>query len=127
LTIEPAEDPDEGPNEQLPALTEEETRDRPSSLIEAARVLRMERVDIPTVILRISGVYDEVCHSIPIAQQINHVNERKLESYFFPGDPDHGQAFVHVDDLTACLRKVVELRSELGPSEIFLIAEPDVM
>jgi nucleoside-diphosphate-sugar epimerase len=79
------------------------------------------------VILRIAGVYDEECHSIPIAQQISRIYEKRLESYFFPGDADHGQAFVHLEDLVDCFQRVVELRGELGPHELFLIAEPEVM
>jgi nucleoside-diphosphate-sugar epimerase len=87
----------------------------------------LERGNIPAVILRIAGVYDEECHSIPIAQQINHIYEKKLESYLFSGATDHGQAFVHVDDLVDCFLRVIELRRELGSYEVFLIAEPDVM
>jgi nucleoside-diphosphate-sugar epimerase len=79
------------------------------------------------VILRIAGVYDENCHSIPIAQQISRIYEKRLESYFFPGDAGHGQAFVHLKDLVDCFDKVVELRHELNTHEVFMIAEPDVM
>ena len=105
----------------------EEAWDYPRSKIEAERAIRETRGGIPAVILRIAGVYDEDCHSIPIAQQISRIYEKKLESRFFPGDADHGQAFVHLNDLVDCFRKVVALRQELGESEVFLIAEPDVM
>jgi len=105
----------------------EETWDYPRSKIKAERVISEERGRIPAVILRIAGAYDEDCHSIPIAQQISRIYEKKLESYFFPGDAGHGQAFVHLNDLVDCFEKVVELRREFGPHELFLIAEPDVM
>jgi len=122
--LEPAEDEDEKLTEFSPL--EDEPWDYPRSKIEAEQLIRQERGDIPTVILRIAGVYDEDCHSIPIAQHISRIYEKKFESYFFPGDSDHGQAFVHLDDLINCFRRVVELRNELK-NEIFLIAEPDVM
>ncbi len=32
-----------------------------------------------------------------------------------------------MDDLVDCFRRVIERRSELGPTEVFLIAEPDLM
>ena len=123
LVMEPAEE-EEKITEFSPL--EDEPWDYPRSKIEAEQLIRQERGQIPTVILRIAGVYDEDCHSIPIAQQISRIYEKKLESYFFPGDSDHGQAFVHLADLISCLQRVVELRSELK-NEIFLIAEPDVM
>jgi nucleoside-diphosphate-sugar epimerase len=77
--------------------------------------------------LRIGGVYDEDGHTVPIAQQINRIYQKQLESYFFPGNASHGQAFVHLDDLIDCFRKVIERRDVLDPFEVFLIAEPDLM
>lgn len=124
LVMEPAEDENEKITEFSPL--EDDPWDYPRSKIEAEQLIRQERGQIPTVILRIAGVYDEDCHSISIAQHISRIYEKKFESYFFPGDSDHGQAFVHLNDLITCLQRVVELRSELN-NEIFLIAEPDVM
>jgi nucleoside-diphosphate-sugar epimerase len=126
LVMKPVEE-DEVITERSATESEEETWDYPRSKIEAERVIRREGGKIPTVILRIAGTYDEDCHSIPIAQQIARIYERRLESYFFPGDADHGQPFVHLSDLVNCFQRVVELRRELGSAEIFLIAEPDVM
>src|SRR5919106_6186450 len=124
LVMEPAEEEDEKITELSPL--EDEPWDYPRSKIEAEQLIRQERGQIPTVILRIAGVYDEDCHSIPIAQHISRIYEKKFESYFFPGDSDHGQAFIHLEDLITCVQRVVELRGELK-NEIFLIAEPDVM
>jgi nucleoside-diphosphate-sugar epimerase len=126
LVMEPVE-PDHLIDEQSPTLDTEEAWDYPRSKIEAERIIRREAGAIPTVILRVAGVYDETGHSIPIAQQIRRIYEEKLESYFFPGDVHHGQAFVHLSDLIDCFRQVVELRHELDTREVFLIAEPDVM
>jgi len=105
----------------------EATWDYPESKIKAENVLRQEHGGIPVVILRIAGVYDEDCHSIPIAQQISRIYEKKLESYFFPGDASHGQPFVHLDDLVNCIVKTVDQRRQLGPYEVLLIAEPDIV
>lgn len=101
--------------------------DYPESKLQAERVIAEERGDIPSVILRIAGVYDDMCHSLPIAQQISRIYERNLESYVFPGDASKGQSFIHLDDLTECLRHTVERRRELAEQEVFLIGEPDIM
>jgi nucleoside-diphosphate-sugar epimerase len=79
------------------------------------------------VILRIGGVYNEDGHTVPIAQQIARIYERRFESYFFPGDPSAGQAFVHLDDLVDLVHKVIESRDRLGPYETLLVAEPDLV
>lgn len=99
----------------------------PQSKLDAEAVIREEHGHIPYVILRIAGVYDEHCHSLPISQQIARINERQLESHVFPGDMSHGQALVHLDDLADCIRKVVDNRSSLSGQDLFLVAEPDVM
>ncbi len=101
--------------------------DYPRSKLAAEEVLREEHGAIPLVLLRIAGVYTDDCRSIPIAQQISRIYERKLESHFYPGDQTHGQAFIHLDDLVACLRAVVARRGELSSEEVFMIAEPDVV
>jgi nucleoside-diphosphate-sugar epimerase len=125
LVMEPAEDIDEIITENSPQ--KDDPWNYPRSKIEAENVIRSEHGVIPTVILRIAGVYDEQGNSIPITQHIARIYEKKLESYFFPGDPDHGQPFVHLDDLISCIRRVVQQREVLDELEVFLIAEPDIM
>jgi nucleoside-diphosphate-sugar epimerase len=99
----------------------------PESKLRAEQVISEKQGKIPAVVLRVAGVYDEDCHSIPIAQQIRRIDAKDLESYFFPGNPEHGQSFVHLDDLAGCFRRVVDRRRALDPHEVFLIGEPDVV
>lgn len=101
--------------------------DYPDSKLMAEDVIDHEKGDIPVVILRIAGVYDENCHSVPIAEQISRIHQKKLEGYLFPGDPSHGQSFVHLADLIDCFVKTVQCRHDLGEKEIFLIGEPDIL
>jgi nucleoside-diphosphate-sugar epimerase len=119
------------PSEEGENITEksptEAAWDYPQSKLETEQVIHEERGNIKTAILRISGVYDEDCHSIPLAQQITRIFEKKFESMAFPGDLDHGQPYVHLDDLTECIRLVIEARNELREEEVFLIAEPQLM
>jgi nucleoside-diphosphate-sugar epimerase len=124
LVMEPSKE-----NELLTETSplEEQPWDYPRSKIKTEKLIRFERGEIPSVILRIGGVYDEYGHSLPIAQQISRIYQRDIESYFFPGNASHGQAFVHLDDLVSCFCKVVERRATLNPIEVFLIAEPELM
>lgn len=99
----------------------------PQSKLQAEDVIREEHGEMPFVFLRIAGVYDERGHSLPVTQQIARIYEKQMESFVFPGDSSHGQALVHLEDLAACVQKVVERRKLLADEEVFLIAEPDVM
>jgi nucleoside-diphosphate-sugar epimerase len=119
------------PAEEGERLTEDSPTDAewdyPESKLAAEDIIAEEHGEIPVVILRIAGVYDEDCHSIPIAQQIRRIYERTFESHFFPGDQGHGQAFAHLDDLVDCFLKTIDRRRTSNPYEILLIGEEDVM
>lgn len=101
--------------------------DYPQSKLDAEERIRKEHGDIPAVILRMAGAYDEKGHSPPITQQIWRIREKKLESFVFPGDRSHGQSFIHLADVASCFRAVIDHRDTLGAYEVFLIGEPETL
>jgi nucleoside-diphosphate-sugar epimerase len=99
----------------------------PESKVRTEQLIRDERGDIPAVLLRISGVYDDLCHSIPLAHQIQRIYERKLTSRIYSGSTSHGQSFMHLDDLVNAVALVVERRAELPPEAPILLGEPEAL
>ncbi len=99
----------------------------PRSKVQAEEIIHQHRNEIPSVILRIAGCYDEMCHSIPISNQIQRIYEKQLTSRVFPGDIDHGVPFLHLDDLVHAIECVIEKRKELIEESVFLIAESETM
>lgn len=99
----------------------------PKSKAETERVISQHRNGIPAVILRMSGVYDDYCNSIPIAQQINRIYDKKLTSHLWPGDKQSAQSFVHLDDLVEAIERVIVRRKELGDECVLLIGEEDAV
>lgn len=99
----------------------------PQSKIETEAVIHKYRGKIPTVILRISGVYDDKCHSIPISNQIQRIYEKQLVRFFFPGNLNAGASFMHMDDLVDALIKCVELRKELPKETVLLLGEEKML
>ena len=98
----------------------------PQSKVKTEQVIRAERGKIPAVILRIAGVYDDLCHSIPLAQQIQRIYEHDITAYLFPGDVSAGrQAFVHNEDVLDSIVLAVARRKELSPAVTLLIGEPE--
>lgn len=79
---------------------------------------------IPYVILRIAGVYDDECHSIPLGQQTQRIYENQFEGHFFSGDLSHGASFIHMDDLISAIDHTVRNRKTLPPELRLLIGEP---
>jgi len=99
----------------------------PESKVRTEQVIRDERGDIPAVLLRISGVYDDLTHSIPLAQQIQRISERDLTSRVYSGSTAHGQAFLHMDDLVDAIERLVDRRADLPPELPLLLGEPDAL
>lgn len=92
----------------------------PESKVKTEQVIHEERGDIPAVILRISGVYDDECHSVPISNQIQRIYEHQMNAHLFSGDITHGSDFMHMNDLVHALTQCVYKRKEL-PSELTLL------
>jgi nucleoside-diphosphate-sugar epimerase len=101
--------------------------DYPRSKAETEQVILSERGAIPSVMLRIAGVYDDACHSIPLAHQIQRILERRLTGRVYPGDVSRGQAFVHLDDTLDAIRLAVEKRHALPSETTLLIGEPETL
>ena len=67
---------------------------------------------MPVVLMRIAGVYDDHCHSIPISQQIKRIYENQFIGHIYSGDITHGAAFVHMEDMVEALVLAVERRKD---------------
>ncbi|MBI3649842.1 MAG: NAD(P)-dependent oxidoreductase [Acidobacteria bacterium] len=115
-------EPGEFINEDSPI---KETWAYPVSKIKTEEVIRRKHGQIPAVLLRMSGIYDDGCHSLPLAQQIQRIFERQLTSRVFPGDVAHGQAFLHLDDLVEAFVRLVERRKALPPILPLLVGEAE--
>lgn len=101
--------------------------DYPKSKVKTEELLRENCTGIPLVILRIAGTYDAHCHSIPLAHQIRRIHERSITSRVFPGDPDHGQSFVHLDDVIEAVWLTFQRRHQLPVQTTLLIGETAVV
>ena len=99
----------------------------PESKVRTEAVIRAERGAIPTVILRLAGVYDDVCHSPPLAHQMQRIYEGQLAGHLYSGETSHGQAFVHLDDVVDVIERAIERRAQLPPETAILIGEPETL
>lgn len=96
----------------------------PESKVKTERVIETGRGSIPAVLLRVAGVYDDDCHSLPLSHQIQRIYERALTSHVFPGHISHGQSFLHLDDLVDLLSRLIDARAALPPILPLLAGEP---
>ncbi len=99
----------------------------PISKVQTEKVIHEMHGNIKTVILRIAGVYDDDCHSIPISNQIQRIYEKSLESRLFSGDITHGASYLHMDDLVDAIQLAVQKRQSLPNELVLLLGEPKTL
>lgn len=99
----------------------------PESKVRTEALIGAERGDISTMILRFAGVYDDVCHSPPLAHQIQRIYERQLAGHLYSGETSHGQSFIHLDDVVDAIDRAVDRRAQLPPEAAILIGEPETL
>ncbi len=96
----------------------------PESKVKAEELLREKHGEIPVVLLRIAGVYDDIGHSPFVAQQISRIYEHRLTAHLYPGMLCANQSFVHLDDLTEAVARLIERRGDLPAELPLLVGEP---
>lgn len=101
--------------------------DYPLSKVKTEAAIHRLRGKIPSVILRIAGVYDDRCHSIPLSNQMQRIYENQFEAHLFAGDVTHGSSFIHMDDLIDAIALCVDKRHELPEECVLLIGESTTM
>ncbi len=97
----------------------------PQSKIDTERLIRDGHPEVPSVFLRIAGVYTEFGRQPTLVQQIKRIYEKDFQSHFFPGNTDAGQSAVHLDDAVEAIVATVEHRQDIEPKTAILIGEPD--
>ncbi|MDW7772877.1 MAG: NAD(P)-dependent oxidoreductase [Desulfobulbaceae bacterium] len=122
MLVHKSAEPGQFINEDWPL---EPTWPYPESKVRTEQLLLREHGDIPVVLLRIAGVYDDQCHSVPLAHQIQRIYERQLAGHLYSGESAHGQSFLHMDDLIDAIELLVLRRDRLPPELPLLLGEPE--
>jgi len=99
----------------------------PKSKIEAENILQSFKDNFPIAIFRIAGCYDEMCHSIPIANQIKLIYKKSVKSHLYPGDFQSGASYLHFDDLIEAFELALNKKEDLSSVEIFLLGEEETL
>lgn len=99
----------------------------PASKVRTEALIAEERGDIATVILRLAGVYDDTCHSPPLAHQMQRIYEGQMAAHLYSGEVSHGQAYLHLDDAVDAIERAVERRALLPVGTALLIGEPETL
>ena len=83
------------------------------SKVETEQIVREKRGDIPVVLLRPAGVYDNRRRNAFLAQQIARIHEERLIAHFYPRDLRTGQSFLPIEDLLSAIQHAIKKRAKL--------------
>lgn len=97
----------------------------PESKVKTEELIKKEHGNIPYVILRIAGCYEEVCNCVPLSQHMSRIYEKQLASAVFPGNSDNGVPYTHFADLTDLVLLLIEKRREIPKDLVLLCCETD--
>jgi nucleoside-diphosphate-sugar epimerase len=87
--------------------------DYPRSKVLTEKVMREHPSNFPKVVMRIAGCYDDECHSIPISNNVQRIYEHQLEGHLYPGNLNHGNPFLHLEDLVDAYELAIAKVNEL--------------
>jgi nucleoside-diphosphate-sugar epimerase len=82
----------------------------PRSKAAAEEVVQQEHGTIPSVNLRLTGVYDDQSLVPTMALPFAHIDERDMQSYLYSGSTLVGQAMLHRDDMLDAFRRTIDRR-----------------
>ena len=99
----------------------------PASKAQAEEAIMEARGDIPTLILRLAGLYDEAKAVPTLSHQIARIHGRGFKSHLHSGDPDAGQSFIHKDDMMRLFRVAIDRRDDLPQSVAILAGEEEAV
>lgn len=85
----------------------------PQSKARTEDIIRDEAGDVSTAFLHLAGLYGELTAVPTLSHQIARIYERTFKSHAFSGDTHAGQAFIHLDDMLALLKRVVDRRADI--------------
>lgn len=81
--------------------------DYPLSKVQTEKIMREHPTSFPKVVMRIAGCYDDECHSIPISNNIKRIYEHQLDGHLYPGHLNHGNPFLHIEDLVDAIELAI--------------------
>ncbi len=101
--------------------------DYPKSKVTTEKLIQEQRGEMPTVIMRIAGVYGEEGNSIPITNQIQRIYEKQISAGLYPANVGHGSTYVHLEDLISAIALSIDKRKDLPEEVVINIGEDETL
>jgi nucleoside-diphosphate-sugar epimerase len=79
---------------------------------------------MPTLALRIGGVFSDWCELPPLYSLMKLWSQPGFMGRMIPGRGISGFPYIHRRDLVQCVRRIIERQDSLAPSEVLFVSPP---
>jgi nucleoside-diphosphate-sugar epimerase len=79
---------------------------------------------MPTLALRIGGVFSDWCELPPLYSLMKLWSKPHVMGRMIPGRGASGFPYIHRRDIVGCIRQIIQRHENLGPSEILFASPP---
>jgi nucleoside-diphosphate-sugar epimerase len=93
------------------------------SKIAGEKIFSEYKKKIKVTIFRLSAVYSYYCRSIPLANQIAFVWQKRFGYRILPGKGDGGISYIHIEDVLDAFEKSMLLATDIPSGSILILSE----
>ncbi len=97
------------------------------SKIAGEAILSEFKKKVKVTTFRLSAVYSSYCRSIPLANQIAFIWQKRLGYRILPGKGDGSISYIHIEDVLDAFEKCMLLSAEIPSGSIFILSEEDIL
>ncbi len=97
------------------------------SKIAGEKILSEYKKKIKVTIFRLAGVYSSYCRSIPLANQIAFIWQKRFGYRVLPGKGDGGISYIHIEDVIDAFEKSMLLAKDIPSGSILILSEEELL
>ncbi len=94
-----------------------------NSKIAGEAILSEYKKKIKVTIFRLSAVYSSHCRSLPLANQIAFIWQKRFGYRILPGKGDGGISYVHIEDVLDAFEKSMLMATDIPSGSILILSE----
>ncbi len=98
-----------------------------NSKIAGETILSEYKNKIKVTIFRLSAVYSSYCRSIPLANQIAFIWQKRFGYRVLPGKGDGGISYIYIEDVLDVFEKSMLMATEIPSGSIVILSEEDFL
>ncbi len=98
-----------------------------NSKVAGETILSEYKRKMKVTIFRLSAVYSSYCRSIPLANQIAFIWQKRFGYRILPGKGDGGISYIHIEDVLDAFEKAMLMATEIPSGSVLILSEENLL